>query len=576
MTSVFTLMTIRRLYNMACDGNRYNTGNEICSSDLRDLKDDVIIIDGYVNSEEDTVKDRFGIDRLTLTGIQNKADSAIDGFEQLIDDKIIAQGGVEIAEEWGEGESKSLSQKFLSSNFNYDEKGKLIFKNKGSDWKLSEFGGNLVTGEIDSLLVNSEGSEGVFLVRSQSGGGAVILSMNGEESIYIRIISGNVISPSLPSNSENRSWEFQRVTTVSKIIKAFAYYVPDTNIALKNVNIDSVIGDLEHYDTDTYRQLRYIGMTSGDSISAKLSPRINGKMRVLYLATPGSSTASFDINGYSVSIDGKSKTGHNMVAYADIDVPVNVELNVVIQSDSFNLIGLDPVTNISNDNFIVNNANEWAYYLDKDAYISSKGASDYAVQSDKNGLWAGSYHGGETAISPALWLHDGGIQAFDEMPSFTTTRKFSIIQNTLISWGTGEGLKTTSTTNFTRNSINIFGNFYDCNVGARTAYVGMGATDPSFTIAIGEGVVRATQDKSYELGMSNSILQINPKNGRSVLNLFSKPPVIATSGWGTRLSYVEKNYAKIYPAFIYRQSASTTGSTKLPVAFSFSFTKKFK
>lgn len=116
---------------MACDGNRYNTGNPICSNDLRDLNDDTIIIDGYVNSEEDTVKDRFGIDRLTLAGIKNKADTAIvdftgdaqtaiDGFEQLIDDKIIAQGGVEIANEWGDPPSpdKVLSQEFLSESNN--------------------------------------------------------------------------------------------------------------------------------------------------------------------------------------------------------------------------------------------------------------------------------------------------------------------------------------------------------------------------------------------------------------------------------------------------------------------------
>lgn len=100
---------------MTCKDGRFNTGNPICSNKPQDLHDNAMIIDAFTNSDADFVEDRFGVERKTISGIEKQANDAIDGFEQLIDDKIIAQGGVEIANEWGDSPDKVLSQEFLSS-----------------------------------------------------------------------------------------------------------------------------------------------------------------------------------------------------------------------------------------------------------------------------------------------------------------------------------------------------------------------------------------------------------------------------------------------------------------------------
>lgn len=108
---------------MTCKKDRYDTMNPLCSNKPQDLHDNAIILDAYVNSGSFYVSDRFGIERLTLTGLQNKVDVKLetlsDDMTAQIDEKIIAQGGVEIAQEWGDSDSKALSQGFIQGNLGY-------------------------------------------------------------------------------------------------------------------------------------------------------------------------------------------------------------------------------------------------------------------------------------------------------------------------------------------------------------------------------------------------------------------------------------------------------------------------
>lgn len=122
---------------MTCKDGRFNTGNKVCSNDLRDLNDDVIIVDGYVNSQELYIEDRLGVERLTLAGIQHKsdkqhddiqeradaqntaiterADSTISKFEGEIDAIIKDAGGVEVVGEFGDSIEGVISQRYVSS-----------------------------------------------------------------------------------------------------------------------------------------------------------------------------------------------------------------------------------------------------------------------------------------------------------------------------------------------------------------------------------------------------------------------------------------------------------------------------
>ncbi|MDK7738597.1 hypothetical protein QP597_20205, partial [Providencia stuartii] len=54
----------------------YNTKNPIGSPSLKDINDNAITLDNLVNSTENTTKDRFGNDRLTIKGLEEAAVSA--------------------------------------------------------------------------------------------------------------------------------------------------------------------------------------------------------------------------------------------------------------------------------------------------------------------------------------------------------------------------------------------------------------------------------------------------------------------------------------------------------------------
>lgn len=61
---------------------RFNTGNPLGSNDPRDLSDNSDIIDNYVNSQQSTERDRFGVARRTWAGIEDEANLNISAAEQ--------------------------------------------------------------------------------------------------------------------------------------------------------------------------------------------------------------------------------------------------------------------------------------------------------------------------------------------------------------------------------------------------------------------------------------------------------------------------------------------------------------
>lgn len=99
------------------------TNNPLCSDSIKDLKDNAVIMDQYINSQELEVNDRLGEKRKTWAGIEKDAQDEIDSLEpkmeQLINDKVVGAGGIEIAQEWGDREDATLSQKFIKNNLNY-------------------------------------------------------------------------------------------------------------------------------------------------------------------------------------------------------------------------------------------------------------------------------------------------------------------------------------------------------------------------------------------------------------------------------------------------------------------------
>ena len=67
---------------------RYNTGNSRPSNSMKDLNDNALAYDDFLNSESDTFIDRLGVKRLTNTGRNNQFDAAqldrANRFEQFL------------------------------------------------------------------------------------------------------------------------------------------------------------------------------------------------------------------------------------------------------------------------------------------------------------------------------------------------------------------------------------------------------------------------------------------------------------------------------------------------------------
>ena len=56
---------------------RYNTGNPIESTDVRDMSDNAKNLDNFSNSKSNEFTDRFGVERKTIHGMNSQFDSHI-------------------------------------------------------------------------------------------------------------------------------------------------------------------------------------------------------------------------------------------------------------------------------------------------------------------------------------------------------------------------------------------------------------------------------------------------------------------------------------------------------------------
>lgn len=181
---------------MVCEKGRFNTGNDLCSNDLRDTSDNTKVLDGYVNSEDHYVKDRLGTERLTLAGIEAKvdgrADDVIGKFEGEIDAIIKDAGGVEIVQDLGDSDSKVLSQNAVSNIIKSNLVGYLSDR--------SELNGNKYSAIYIKEFQKGSGLGGCLYVyddslsRSRANGGTIIdptIIFSGDLASYLNAQGNN-------------------------------------------------------------------------------------------------------------------------------------------------------------------------------------------------------------------------------------------------------------------------------------------------------------------------------------------------------------------------------------------------
>lgn len=206
----------------------------------------------------------------------------------------------------------------------------------------------------------------------------------------------------------------------------------------------------------------------------------------------------------------------------------------------------------------------WGYARDDSYYNLSDGANDFAVFSHIDQKWAGSYHGGETASSAAVWRLDGTV--------FTPTsgapvigRDVVIEQQTTIAWAT-ESLTSWSTDRFTLDGSHAFSAAFTGSVTAETFITGMStsyatasgaAFTGGFTQIISPKLLNITGESRNQLPRSNRYVQRNPTTGQRItLDVTVHPDYTRNAYGGLHVwGSISGPYCKPYNAPIHDASA---------------------
>lgn len=167
------------------------TNNPIPSESVKDLAFNAGTIDEFVNSPEEAFSDRFGLARLTLTGIQAEADNVIGSLGFLPVDSF--EAGATIS-------SRNQSLHYLSDNNYYRWDGSLSSPKVVAASSTPASSGGIAPGAwvnvTDNTLRSQLASSGVDLLVDDSRvkiqipfSGAVPQSLHDFSKVYVNVIS---------------------------------------------------------------------------------------------------------------------------------------------------------------------------------------------------------------------------------------------------------------------------------------------------------------------------------------------------------------------------------------------------
>ncbi len=265
-------------------------------------------------------------------------------------------------------------------------------------------------------------------------------------------------------------------------------------------------------------------------------------------ATAGSAgTVELYVNGVLQTTFSATLVGTNYI------VPVRYELNLVgvntvtlkkTSGGSLNVIGVEFTTleNLEDSS----NIDSIAYGDWDEDYVSSNGASDYALFSPADGKFFGSVHGGETERIAAIFKVDGDVTTIPaSVGDFVIGTTFNLEQKTTIAVGSNS-LDVDSTYLYDADSVVEFycymsgsavvNDFFTAMSAATTRFAGI--KYPIFNAALPTG--------KNTLGRFNTVTQINradpnfpldltvqftlfPMGGDTGANMGSNGPYIATN-----------------------------------------------
>lgn len=195
--------------------------------------------------------------------------------------------------------------------------------------------------------------------------------------------------------------------------------------------------------------------------------------------------------------------------------------------------------------------NNWAAYRDPAMthFILSEGAHDYAIFDRTSQLWAGSYHGGETAREPRQFL-------LDNVPNDMTDAQVMcaaslvIRQKTKIDWsGYGGGiLWSNSETRFAASQVELRASFINeagSSPRIQRFHTGMNGVNEIFTDMVfpREGTIG---DDEIDLGQISKLVMQHPPSRAAVITDVNLHPDIESDRGGMFIQPATGAYKKVY------------------------------
>ena len=314
--------------------------------------------------------------------------------------------------------------------------------------------------------------------------------------------------------------ELLRVVGVRDLIEVVAGYraMSATNVTwgASVYNVSGSSGGGKHNDGNAY----YSSTEVGAWAEFEVDVGANGKTNVMFNTSNGSATAvDISIDGVVIDTISLKNPSGGRYEYEIRATPGQRTIRVEKKSTGYlylfgvNFHGLKDLQ-------LGQPLDSIGYWYSGNNYITNKGATDYAIYGLDDGLWAGSYHGGETLVSERFVVDGASITL--GVGGVAVASTFSLEQKTNIAWPGGTGFSVTTVHTFNKVAGYSLHASFAGDVNVRTFYTAMCTTPVNFNeVVFPKAHAFTGVGGDYPIGKNNVLCQRNPTTGQSIWNKFT-------------------------------------------------------
>lgn len=393
---------------------------------------------------------------------------------------------------------------------------------------------------------------GNYKAVAEISGSIYVLTKGGSSrgGLSHKLVTGNVVAPSLPSDSLNTAWEPWRPAEVWPMAETYIYQRTADSETGSWTDFTQTQSGLNIGATTALRALTgRRSQLAGNTITYTAVADRKGRINVAFQTTTTSDTAC-EIRVDGVLVDTISlNTSAGLYVHEIKTLPGShtVEMthgnNTNLYVLGVNLYTLSEIVEPPQFNY------DWiSSYYESGVYISNDNAHDYAFRDKIDDLWGGSYHGGETMLEPSKFSADAAIVDPTATDYVKVCKSFNVWQRSIINWSTQSlqinNAMSWSDSKFQQHIVAVG------ELQALTYHTGMCGTNENFEILLSNLFINDVTATTATQKSGNTLIinQINPINGKKVINEISTThlPLNSPDYGGSTVNFVSTLYNKIY------------------------------